>query len=82
MTLLEQSSEGRVPELIPIRSGRTGAVHDRDPGVAIAIAPVNGPDQQGRATIAAIFALIVATIVSVPYLQWTSRHALRTPILH
>jgi hypothetical protein len=83
VTLLEQSSEGRVPELIPIRYGRTGAVHGgRDPGVAIAIAPVSVPEQQGRVTIAAICALIVATIVSVPYLQWTRRHAFRAPILH
>jgi BASS family bile acid:Na+ symporter len=48
----------------------------RHPGVAIAIAQVNFPELN-LALAAALLALIVAAIVSAPYLQWTKRHAVR-----
>jgi len=48
----------------------------RHPGVAIAIAQVNFPDQQRLAIAAALVAVIVAGIVSAPYLKWTKRQAL------
>jgi len=48
----------------------------RHPGVAIAIAQANFPDLN-LALQAALLALIVAAIVSAPYLKWTKRHVVR-----
>jgi bile acid:Na+ symporter, BASS family len=48
----------------------------RHPGVAIAIAQANFPELN-QAVAAALLALIVAAIVSAPYLKWTKRQVVR-----
>jgi BASS family bile acid:Na+ symporter len=55
----------------------TGARH---PGVAIAIASVNFPDERGVLAVV-LFHLIFATIVSVPYVMWRTRsHAAQAKV--
>jgi bile acid:Na+ symporter, BASS family len=49
----------------------------RHPGVAVAIAQVNAPDDHSIAA-AVLLAFLVGTIVSVPYVKWRARrHSLR-----
>jgi BASS family bile acid:Na+ symporter len=51
----------------------------RHPGIAIAIAHANFPDQK-LAPAAVLLYVIVSGIASRPYLSWTGRQRARTPV--
>jgi len=61
--LLGSGSEGH-------RAALALAAATRHPGVAIAIAAVNFPDQQRVLTAAVLLFLITNLIVTIPYIQW------------
>ena len=52
------------------------ATSARHPGVAIAIASLNFPDQKG-ALIVVLFHLIVSTVISAPYVKWRTQETAR-----
>jgi bile acid:Na+ symporter, BASS family len=50
----------------------------RHPGIAIAIASTNFPDEK-RAPAAILLYLLVSAVIAVPYLRWTRRQRLGAP---
>ena len=51
----------------------------RHPGIAIAIAQANFPDQK-LAPAAIVLYMLVSAIASAPYLKWTARHRPPVPL--
>jgi BASS family bile acid:Na+ symporter len=50
------------------------ATSARHPGIAIAIAAINFPEQKKAVLVVILFHLIVGAIVAIPYLKWRKKH--------